>query len=699
MRTVPVLLIILLGLFLSADKRSISYYMKPNHLINSTSPYLLQHAYNPVEWHEWGDEALGKAKAEDKPILVSIGYSSCHWCHVMERESFENEEIASLMNKNFVCIKVDREERPDIDQIYMEAVQAMGINGGWPLNVFATPDQKPFYGGTYFPPANWSQLLRQIAKLYQEKRAEISANAEQLADHIAKSDLASFRTDPEKVGLKLDNLDTIYQLLSKNFDVVWGGHDRAPKFIMPAQWSYLLRYAKLTGNKTSLDHTLFTLDKIAQGGIYDQVAGGFARYSVDEKWFAPHFEKMLYDNAQLLSLYSEAYKISKKESYRVVLQETVDWLKREMTNDRGGFYSALDADSEGEEGKYYVWTKQELEPLIPEKLRWVFDYYSVADSGNWEHGNNILFVQQSKADFINEHSLNERQFDDGLAEVKQRLLKARGERIRPGLDDKVIAGWNAMTIIGLLDAYTALGGPEVLHLALQNMRFIESNLISDGRLHRSWKGRRSGNEGFLEDYAYLIAAYLKLYQVTFDESYLSKAQQWLDYTDQHFFDEKESFYFYASSKAEQLIARKKEVFDNVIPSSNAVMARNSYHIGIILDETRYRSRGIAMTKSLANVLLKEPAYASYWATNYAEMCVNMAEVVMVGEKAKEVNAEMQKRFLPFALFMGTTTQSTLPLLQEKASPRHPATIFVCYNKTCKLPVHTVEEAIAQMKTK
>lgn len=699
MRPAPVLLIFFLGLFLSADKRSISYYMKPNHLINSTSPYLLQHAYNPVEWHEWGDEALSKAKAEDKPILVSIGYSSCHWCHVMERESFENEEIASLMNKHFVCIKVDREERPDIDQIYMEAVQAMGINGGWPLNVFATPDEKPFYGGTYFPPANWSQLLKQIAKLYQEKRAEISANAEQLADHIAKSDLANFRTDPEKVGLKVDDLDTIYQQLSKNFDGEWGGHDRAPKFIMPAQWSYLLRYAKLTGNKTSLDHTLFTLDKIAQGGIYDQVAGGFARYSVDEKWFAPHFEKMLYDNAQLLSLYSEAYKISKKETYQTILRETIGWLKREMTHEQGGFYSALDADSEGEEGKYYVWTKQELEKLIPANLKWAFDYYSVADSGNWEHGNNILFIQQTNDQFINEHSLTKQQFEDGLAEVKQRLLKAREERIRPGLDDKVIAGWNAMTIVGLLDAHTALGDPEVLHLAVQNMRFIEANMISDGRLHRSWKGKRSTNEGFLEDYAYLIAAYIKLYQVTFDESYLKQARQWLDYTDQHFFDEKESFYFYASSKAERLIARKKEVFDNVIPSSNGVMARNNFHLGIILDESAYRSRGIAMTKSLANVLLKEPGYASYWATNYAEMSTAMAEVVIVGENAPEMNEKLQQQFLPFALFMGTTTESTLPLLLEKTSPKHPVTIFVCYNKTCKLPVHTAEEAIAQMKSK
>jgi hypothetical protein len=687
------ILLLLTSIILGADTIPLPMQPKPNNLIHATSPYLLQHAYNPVEWYEWGSLALNKAKKEGKPILVSIGYSSCHWCHVMEHESFENEEIASIMNKHFVSIKVDREERPDIDQIYMEAVQAMGINGGWPLNVFITPDMKPFYGGTYFPPSNWSQLLLQVSDLYKNKKDEITSNANQLAEHIAKSDLDRFRKDPDKEGLEKQNLEKIFKALSKNFDSEWGGMDRAPKFVMPSQWTYLLRYYASSTDKKARELVSFTLEKIAQGGIYDQVGGGFARYSVDRKWFAPHFEKMLYDNAQLLSLYSDAYKATESEVFKTVVAETVSWLKNEMTNPDGGFYSALDADSEGEEGRFYVWSKSELEQLISNDQYWIMDYYNVTDSGNWENGNNILFITKSEEDFIKEHGLSPTAFESVLKDVKVTLLNERNKRIHPGLDDKVLTGWNAMMTIGLLDAYTAFDNNLFFEMAKQNLTFIEANLKEGDKLFRSFRNKRSPTEGFLEDYAFLAEAYLKMYQVSFNESWLTKANGLVIYTIEHFYDDEEDYFHYSSQSAEELIARKKEIFDNVIPSSNAVMARNLFRLGIILDNSDYKRTALNMTKSLAEVIIGEPGYMSHWATTYAEMTEDMAEVVVVGENAKSVNLQMQGKFLPFALFMGTESSSTLPLIENKTSPKGKVTIFVCYNKTCKQPVHTVEEAV------
>lgn len=669
---------------------------KPNRLINATSPYLLQHAYNPVEWYEWGEEALTKAKKENKPVLVSIGYSSCHWCHVMEHESFENEDIAAIMNEHFVCIKVDREERPDIDQIYMDAVQAMGINGGWPLNVFITPDQKPFYGGTYFPPANWSQLLLQISKVYREKREDINNSADELARKLAKSDLDRFRNPSENPDFQIQGLDTMYQTLHAKFDTKWGGMDKAPKFVMPTQWLFLLRYYAKTNHQQALDMVELTLKKMAMGGLYDQVGGGFARYSVDGKWFAPHFEKMLYDNAQLLSLYSEAYTITKDDFYKRVVYETVDWLTREMTGQDGGFYSALDADSEGEEGKFYVWSKKDFDQSLQGHPDWLSDYYTVTDSGNWEHGNNILFIEKWEEDFIKEHQLTRQQLHETLNAAKKKLLTVRDQRIRPGLDDKILTGWNAMTIQGLLDAYGAFGDERFLQLAINNIRFLEKHLISD-KVFRSYKGKRSPIEGFLEDYAFLIQAYLSLYQATFDESWLAKAEQWTVYTQMHFYDEQEGYFHFSGNNAEQLIARKKELFDNVIPSSNGVMARNLYHLGILLDQEGYQTQAQNMIASISRLTVSEPSYMSHWAILYSEMTSPMAEIVIVGSQVHNIAKQVRSNYLPYSILMGTETQSDLPLIDGKVNPPgKEVTLFVCFNKTCQLPVHSVDEALKQI---
>jgi uncharacterized protein YyaL (SSP411 family) len=657
-----------------------------NRLAHATSPYLLQHANNPVDWFEWGHEALTRAKQEDKPILLSIGYSSCHWCHVMAHESFENEDIAQLMNEYFVCIKLDREERPDIDQIYMEAVQAMGQNGGWPLNVFLTPDQKPFFGGTYFPPKNWAQLLVQINKAFREKRNEINESANDLSKHLAISDLQRFKNVPSSNGLNSGALDAMHQVIESRFDFNEGGLDKAPKFIMPSIWLFLLRYYHLQKNPKTLEMLHLTLKKIAAGGIYDQIGGGFARYSVDGQWFAPHFEKMLYDNGQLLSLYAEAYRLTKEPVYARIIRETVAWLEREMTSPEGGFYSALDADSEGEEGKFYTWQFNELKELNAEEIQLLTDHYHITPEGNWEHGKNILFRE------------SETEPSPALLQLNEKLLAIRNKKIKPGLDDKILTGWNAITIQGLVDAYRSLGEDRYLELAERALQFIEQHLMVDGKLYRSFKGTHSTTTAFIDDHSFLIQAYTSLYQATQKEYYLIEAKKWCEETIRLFYDEAEGFFYFNSHEAESLIARKKEVFDNVIPSSNSVMARNLFHLSIFWDHENWKTMASQMMQRLISLTQSEPIYMCHWALLAAEMTHGMAEVVITGTKAPAWQSVFDQNYIPFVLFMSGNGTSTLPLVADKQTDLHDA-IFVCFNKTCQLPVSQVEEAIKQLKFK
>jgi uncharacterized protein len=656
----------------------------PNRLINSTSPYLLQHAHNPVDWFEWGTEALAKATKEDKPILVSIGYSSCHWCHVMERESFENEEIAAIMNEHFVCIKVDREERPDIDQIYMEAVQAMQQHGGWPLNVFLTPDQKPFYGGTYFPPQNWAQLLLQIDKAFDTKRTQIDESSSDLKKHLQTSDLTRFAKDPGLEKFTQEGLDSMFKTLSSRFDTIWGGMEKSPKFVMPTLWLFLLRYHALTKNEQALHMVTLTLRKMIMGGLYDQLAGGFSRYSVDGEWFAPHFEKMLYDNGQLLSLYAEAYAVTHDEAFKNTAYETLAWLTKEMTNAEGGFYSALDADSEGVEGKFYTWTYSELKEVLGNELPVAEKYFQITKEGNWEHERNILL----RPDDANVPAQ--------IKEIKTKLLHARSGRIRPGLDDKILTGWNTMMIQGLVDAYKAFGDQLFLDVALKNISFIESNLIADDKVYRAFKNKHSETEGFLEDYSFLVQAYASLYQVTFDESWLQKAKQWTYYTIDHFYDNDEGYFYFSSTSAEKLIAQKKEIFDNVIPSANSVMARNLYRLGILLDKEEWKKMATDMTSRLSELIESEPGYSSNWGILYSEIKAEMAEVVVVGKNAGAIRKELHQHYLPFAQLLGTTSKSNLSLFEGREATSDKTMIYVCFNKACKLPVETSEDALKQL---
>ena len=669
--------------------------MKANRLIHSSSPYLLQHAHNPVDWYEWGNEAFQKAISENKPLLISIGYSSCHWCHVMEKECFEKEEIAGVMNAYFVCIKVDREERPDVDQLYMDAVQAMGLNGGWPLNVFCTPEQKPFYGGTYFPPNNWVQILKNIHQAFVNNKEEINSSAESLSNHLKEMDVSRFMQKADENKLN-DDLHSIYQKFANKFDTTWGGLDKEPKFVMPSIWLWLLRFHYITKNREALDQIVLTLKKMSMGGLYDQIGGGFARYSVDAEWKVPHFEKMLYDNAQLLSLYAEAYTITKDPAFKNILHETFDWLQNEMTHDEGGFFSAIDADSEGEEGKFYTWTHQEIIDTLGENAKLIIDYFNVREESNWHEGDNILFREKYDEGFLTGNNLNESKWASILADARSKLYEVRSKRIAPSLDDKIISSWNAMCICGLLDAYKALADQRCLSAAIKNIQFLERNLIEDGVLYRSHKNKRAQVRGFLDDYAYLIQAYIKLYQHTFNEQYIFSAKEWLERGMKEFYDEKDSFFFYNSVYAEQLITRKKEIFDNVIPSSNALMTQNLFFLGSILDNDDWKEKALLACTALSQTILTEPNYMSQWAIVWTEIRKGMHEVVFAGEGALDLSTSFSLNYQPFTLLMGNIDGADVPLAKDKIALKNKGTIYVCKNKTCQLPVHTIEEALQQL---
>ena len=663
---------------------------KSNKLANAQSPYLKQHAENPVDWYPWGEEALEKALKEDKPILVSIGYSSCHWCHVMAHESFEDTTVAQLMNNSFVNIKVDREERPDVDQIYMDAVQAMGLNGGWPLNVFLTPDQKPFYGGTYFPKDRWIDLLENIDGAFANNRDKINESASQFTAALNQSLVAQYSLTETPVST--NTLERAEAKLTEKFDRKWGGLDKVPKFPSPSTWQFLVSSFGITQNKESLDHLLFTVDKIAEGGIYDHVGGGFSRYSTDGEWHVPHFEKMLYDNGQLLSLYAEAFKISKDKKYSRVIDETIDWLTREMMDASGGFYAALDADSEGEEGKFYVWNQEDVQLIAKENGLLITSYFDVRKNGNWE-GVNVLRTTRTVGDVSAEFDISESELLEKVSLFKKGALDVRNKRIRPGLDDKLISGWNGLLLSGLIDSYQATGNEKFLTLVKTTYEFLK-DMIVDGKLLHV---HEQHTEGFADDYAAVIQALIKYYETTFEIEALRLADQLTMSVVEGFFDESESLFFYSSNEAESLIARKKELFDNVIPSSNSIMADNLFRLGTHLDNEAYKTKAIKMVKQVAALIEQEPEFLPNWGRVAALLAKPMPEIVIVGPQAIEMAREFNSRSMPNKVLIASLEESEeLPLLSYKSAIGGETTIYVCFNKTCKLPVTSVEEALEQI---
>jgi len=524
-----------------------------NKLINESSPYLLQHAHNPVDWYPWGDEALAKAKAEDKMIIISVGYAACHWCHVMEHESFEDTTVSRIMNENFINIKVDREERPDIDDVYMTACHlASGRSCGWPLNAFAMPDGRPVWAGTYFPKKDWMKVLEQFIDEKKNNPDKLKEYADQLTQGIQQQEEIVKRDSD--LNFTSNKVITIADNFLENIDYKEGGRKNPPKFPMPNNYEFLLSYhhfANQTGKEKNkaLEATKITLDKMAMGGIYDHLGGGFARYSTDNEWIVPHFEKMLYDNGQLVSLYSKAYQLTFDPLYKSVVEETLEYIKREMTNSEGGFYSSLDADTEGEEGKFYVWKKPEIDSLLNDKnLSDIFcEYYQVHKKGNWEHGNNVIYRKKSDEEVAKDYGISTTDLQSKLKKAKTILFNAREKRTRPGLDDKVLTSWNALMLKGYVDAYKALGDEEYLATALKNANFLSKNMLqSDNRLNRNYKDGKSVINAFLDDYALLTDAFIGLYQVTFDEQWLNKAKDLTQYAVEHFYDDKSEMFFYTS---------------------------------------------------------------------------------------------------------------------------------------------------------
>lgn len=666
-----------------------------NHLIHESSPYLLQHAHNPVDWYPWNDSTLAKAKAEQKPLLISIGYSACHWCHVMEKECFENVKVAEIMNAHFICIKVDREERPDIDQVYMNAVQLMTGSGGWPLNCFALPDGRPIYGGTYFPKEKWKNVLLNIADLYKNQSEKVLDYATKLTEGVQQSELIPKKK--EKVEFTAAQLDSIYTKWSKLMDFHEGGPDRAPKFPLPNNYQFLLRYAHFSKNDEALKQVKLTLDKMAFGGIYDHLGGGFARYSTDYLWKVPHFEKMLYDNAQLVSLYSEAFQATKNPLYKKVVEETLEFIERELTSSEGAFYSALDADSEGEEGRYYVWKKEELEKLLKANFALFSSYYNVNELGYWEHGNYILLRKKQDEEIAKEFKIEISELHHGLNTCKEILLKEREKRVRPGLDDKILCSWNALMVKGYSDAYRVFGEKKYLATAEKSAQFLQERMVqNDGSLWHNYKNGKTSINGFLEDYSFCIEAFISVYEATLNEHYLDEAEKLMNYALVHFYDEESGFFFFTSSKANPLIARKMETSDNVIPASNSSMAKSLFMLGHYFDRVDYLEKSDQMLRNVMHLMEQYGSGYSNWGMLLLQRVAPFYEIAICGEQAGEFRAQLEHYFIPNKLIAGSKTLSKLPLLDMKYV-KGKTLFYVCQNRTCNAPVSSITEVLKQIK--
>jgi uncharacterized protein len=658
-----------------------------NELIHETSPYLLQHAHNPVYWRAWNDETLALAKKENKPLLISIGYSACHWCHVMEHESFEDEEVAKLMNDHFICVKVDREERPDVDQVYMSAVQLITGSGGWPLNCFALPDGRPFHGGTYFKTLQWKSILKTVHKEFSENPDKLVQFAERLTKGVAEGNIMP--QNPNSVDSYLEHLSATVAAWEQSMDHKWGGPNREPKFPIPNNYQFLLKYAFQTKNSKLKDYVELTLDKMAKGGIYDQVGGGFARYSTDKYWKVPHFEKMLYDNAQLLSLYAEAYQSSGRERYKEVIDQTVEFIARELTDESGAFYSALDADSEGEEGKFYVWSKDDLRELFGEEYAFLEDMFILDRFGSWE-GNVILMQNLTSDELMVKHHLTKEQVEIKRSQINSRLLQLRAKRIRPGLDDKSLTSWNAMMISGLLDASRATGNKEALKMALANAKFIKKHqMVSGKELWHSYKAGPSSIQGFIEDYAFVINAWLDLYEQTADPAYLNQAAEHTEYTLDAYFDEKQHMFRFNSKEDKQLIVNSIEYQDNVMPSSNSVMANNLHRLFLMTGNTKYRDISDEMNKHIAPLMSRYGSAFSNWAQSMMHTDFPHYEVVVIGKEAEEVKDELNKLYLPHCTVMASKKSSDDHLFEYRYV-KGKTLIYICQNNVCQAPIPSSE---------
>ena len=662
-----------------------------NDLINETSPYLLQHAHNPVNWVAWSDDVFERAKKENKLVIISVGYSACHWCHVMEHESFEDKEVAVLMNKFFISVKVDREERPDVDQVYMTAVQLMTQQGGWPLNCFCLPDGRPIYGGTYFPKDQWIHILKSLHFTFQNDFEKVEEYASKLHEGVQRAEL--IQKNETEIQFNIEKLRELVFRWSKLFDGINGGDSKAPKFPLPQNYLFLLEYATQMDDQKVMEHVCLSLDKMAMGGIYDQVGGGFARYSVDMLWKVPHFEKMLYDNGQLIELYSKAYRITKSPLYKRVVDETVQWLEREMIADRGGLYSALDADTEGEEGKFYVWSERELAETLTNDFNWASDYFEMGYLSDWE-GNKVLMCSQTDEIFLKEKGWTQVVFDQELKKLKKRLLNIRSERVFPGIDDKVLTGWNAMTVKGLAHAAVIFDEPRYLDLGREIITTLLNNQWDGNQLKRNFKNGYSTIDAFLEDYAHMIDGLIALHQADLEENWINAAVSLTEKAIQEFSDEKSGMFFFTDSRS-NLIARKMEINDNVIPSSNSVMAHNLFALGSLTGRMEWINRAEQMMYNVYDGMEMYGSGYSNWAMLLQRMITGQKEVVFAGNNVDEAISEFRGQIdIPF-LLARVTESSTLSISQGRHSTDD-LIIYVCEKGVCSLPVKSVAEAISRV---
>jgi uncharacterized protein len=669
----------------------------PNHLITETSPYLLQHAHNPVNWYPWGEEALHLAKKHNKIILVSIGYAACHWCHVMEKESFENNDVAKVMNENFINIKVDREERPDIDGIYMDAVQAITGSGGWPLNVFLTPDAKPFYGGTYFPPINaynrnsWTDVLLGIKKAWADRPEQIEEQAQTLTNHLHKSDFSTaLKNNTNEAIFTTDNCHTMAAHILQKADAVWGGFGNAPKFPQTFTIQYLLHYYHFTKNEEALQQALLSINKMLDGGIYDHLGGGLARYSTDIEWLAPHFEKMLYDNALLLSILADGYQLTKNKKYENAIHHIIAFVQNELMDKEGGFYAAIDADSEGEEGKFYVWQKEEIETILKEEAKLFCAYFDISEEGNWEH-KNILRILKPANEFAAENNLTETDFENRINTCQQKLLQYRSRRIRPITDDKILLGWNALMITALCKASAALNYKPYSILAQQTFNFlvekfkVKKNGIA---LHHTYKNGIAKYPAFLDDYAFLIQAAIQLQEVTFDTKYLHLAKQLVEHVEQHFFDDTTGYFFFTNKAQTDVIVRKKEVYDGAIPSGNSTMAENLFYLSIAYNNPIWYNRANKMISQLQVAIVKYPTSFGNWASTVLKQTVGINEIAILGNNVENLANQVLQTYIPNKILqVSTQKNNNFPLLANKEI-REESLIYSCFQYSCSHPINT-----------
>ena len=681
------------------------HFAHSNQLIHETSPYLLQHAHNPVNWFPWGKAALDLAIKEDKPILVSIGYSACHWCHVMEKESFENEATAMFMNDHFINIKIDREERPDLDHIYMDAVQAMTGSGGWPLNVFLTPTAKPFYGGTYFPPVkahnrpSWMDVLEGVRFGYQDRKHEIFSQAENLTEHLLsgnKFGILSTGNSQEGVCFEVEQLHTITQNLLQNADTIWGGFGRAPKFPQTFSIQFLLRHYHFTKDAAALKQALLSLDKMIDGGIYDQLGGGFARYSTDNEWLAPHFEKMLYDNALLISVLAEAYQLTGITKYAQTITQTIAFIERELISEEGGFFSALDADSEGIEGKFYTWSKAEIDEILGVESTKFCTYYQIEELGNWEY-TNILWVKNSIDEIAQLLGITPADLTDSLEKSKSTLLAARAKRIRPATDDKILLGWNALMNTAYAKAYAALGIPAYKERAIDNMAFLQLKMAtSNGTWNHTYKNNQAKLPAFLDDYAYLIQSYIHLQEITGNGEYLIQAKALTEMVLTNFSEPETGFFYYTHVQQNDVILRKKEVYDGATPSGNAVMALNLHYLSVVFDLKHWAQRANRMAYSLQAAIAKHPSSFGVWASLIQMLQIGTIEIAIVGKESHSNLIFVLNKYLPNKIIQSAETNSLIfPLLKQKET-KEAVAFYSCKNSTCKAPFFNIKDFLANV---